>query len=370
MVDEYRKSFSTQFSEVSVSSRNDQHEDQHVRKATLADFREIYELSTCIYKEHDWLAANFTRILQKENNHIFVAVIGEKIAGCVLCCVVDSDSTLVMWGMRIHPQFRRRNISHELREAVFAFVKENYPSVCYERLTTITENSHVERLRVKLGFKKILDLKAFSVVISNDIRKLLDKVLQASIPNTISLIRFRKDDALNFITGIQKHHKNHIPTRTVIMEYVSYELTQSNANVFLEENDLFLVDKDITRLTTSERLRNAIPGLKPCAVASLSHGRVVQRVKHSHWETTLYTNDSASFREHLLLQMKEALQATKEKFVFTCFHSEYNSILVWEVLIQELCLRQVMDKHVVPKLIVYERPIIDSAEHDTPSTSL
>lgn len=367
MVDEYRKSFSTQFSEVSVLSRNDSHEEIDVRQATPDDFQQINELSTCIYREHDWLATNFMKIILKENNHIFVAVIGEKIAGCVLCCVVDSDSTLVMWGMRIHPQFRRRNLSHHLREAVFAFVKEKYPSVRYERLTTITENSHVERLRVKLGFKKILDLKAFSVFISNDIRKLLSKVLQASLPNNISLKRFRKDDALNFITELQKYNALHLPTHLIIAEYVSYELTPSNAKLFLE-NDILLVDKDITRLSRSERFRNVMPGLNNSTVSSLSHGRIVHRVQHKHWETTLYASNPERFREHLLVQLRDALQANKDNFVFTCFHAEYNAIVVWEVLIQELCLRQA-ETIVVPKLVVYERPIQDKPKHDTSTTS-
>lgn len=366
MVDEYRASTST-----ASTSRCDSIAGAFVRQAVEDDMQEIEELSTCIYKEHDWLASNFLKILQKEKNHIFVALIGKRVAGCVLCCVVDSDTTLVMWGMRIHPQFRRRNISYQLREAVFTLARDKYPAVRYERFTAITENNHVKRLRVELGFKKVMEFKVFSVLISDDIRKLLSKVLQEIIPKNVALKRFRKEDALNFVASIQKHNSNRMPTRTVVVEYVPYQLTHSNARVFFEDNDIILLDKaGITRWTSSDRIRNVVPGLKPSSVSSLSHGRVVQRVQHTHWETALYTDRPDRFRSHLLFQLREALHATKDGFVFTCFHDESNSTAVWEVLVQELCLRQLEDKQAISTLVIYERPVHSQDQTEVLSTYL
>lgn len=356
MVDEFRPSASS-FS----SSRCESFEGILVRQATIEDEQEIVELSCCIYKEHDWLAPNFTKVLQKEKTHIFVAVVEGHIGGCVMCRVVDSDATLVMWGMRIHPQYRRRNISHHLRDAVFTFARNNYPSVLYERFTAISENKHVERLRVKLGFKKVKEYKGLSVAISDEVRKLLLKVLQAVMTKNCSMKKVFKEDILPMI-GVHQ-----LPTRTAIMEYVPYELTESNIDMIFEENDAILVDKDPTKPSRTDRLRNFFPGLKPSGISSFSHGRFVQRVENTRWEAVLYAFTPLSTRDHLQWQLREALQTSKDKFVFTCFHADYNAEVVWDVLLQELCLRQLEEKQPT-KIIIYERPVNNNEEQAITST--
>ena len=126
-----------------------------------------------------------------------------------------------------------------------------------KRFTAISENKHVERLRVKLGFKKVIEYKGFSVEISDEVRKLLLKVLQAVMTKDCSMKKVSKEDIL---TMIGEHHL--LPVRTVIMEYVPYSLTESNMDMIFEENDVVLVDKDPTKPSRTDRLRKLLSRIK------------------------------------------------------------------------------------------------------------
>ncbi|XP_001641725.2 uncharacterized protein LOC5522077 [Nematostella vectensis] len=335
-----------------------------VRQVKSEDHTGVVELSEATYGDHDSLPLAFHTIMQQERGFLFVALEKRRVVGCVLVNIVDSDQTLAMSGMRIHPLYKRRNISIHLLRGVHNFVYKAYPSVWRERFTACMDSAYAARLRAQHGYRKVTSLKAISVYVSQDVRKLLGLFLASmasDMKETKGIEQLQPEEALRFA---DQNDLLLFPSNTLVINCVPFVVSSANMQWIFQENDCVLnstlTDNHPFSSHQAQGKGNLLAlkrrlGSEP-RLCSFSHGRAVPRVKCTNWEVMLCGNDRDSMRAHLVGQLQHALKITNGLFVLTCFVDESHIDVVHEFLHHYLGLRYVADYY-LNELALYEREL-------------
>ena len=288
------------------------------RLAESSDIDEVVRLSDGVYNGYDYLPVVFHQWLKKENVAIMMSLSGRKIVGLEACCIVDDGKTFIRRAGRILSEYRGHGLLRENHRALDGHVREHFPKVCRERVSSFADLTSISTIPYRL----VLEQEMLSYIVEEKTFKHSKKPLNAEDAPVIEscTTKYFSDVILSPTMS-----KKLFPNNVLLYNWCPFEPLQSNVDLILREHDLHLfVDK-----------RSLEPWPR-----SFSHGICAQRVKVVEWQTTVYTDDPYHFEAHLRRQFQCASELIQGKFTFVTFQDKSMTALARMVLEEKLQLNK------------------------------
>ena len=273
------------------------------RLARESDFQAILEISEGLYDGRDYLPNVFFQWLNDANRYIIIAEMESKVIGLSVLHVVDAGKTIVHQAMRIHPKYRGQNLGTKFSQRIEQYTREHFPTVEIERLVAGSYSPMAQAMAKRLSFEPFRSFNSCELPIQCDtFLTFQETFLTSKVFKFMTKGEFENLIVQNTYTG---KLNGVIAKNTFVIQYYPYDVLPSNcSNGLLEKQDCFYVH---TNADTK-------------AIQSLSHGRMVPKVKCMNWLATIYTSDAELLRIHIAKQLKSAILQSKGKsFVFHCF---------------------------------------------------
>ncbi|XP_078345284.1 histidine N-acetyltransferase-like [Oculina patagonica] len=261
------------------------------RLAESRDFDAVVKLSEGVYNGYDNLPLVYHNWLKMDNLDIMLTHLGEKLVGLGACYIVDDEKTFVLRAGRVMPELHGRGIVRELSHVLEDHVREKFPKVSRQWLTTTS--SH------------FFFFNQWRQVLEQDILfyDIAEQPFRAGIPSTgkEATIESCSKECFSKIILFNPATEKLLPSNVLIIDWCPYEPLRSNIDYILREHDVhFFVEK---------RPVGADP-------VSFSHGVHGRRTSTGvEWLATIYTDDPDLFEAHLLHQYKHASEVIKGKFI-------------------------------------------------------
>ena len=271
------------------------------RLARESDFQAILEISEGLYDGEDYLPNVFFQWLNDANRNIIIAEMESKVIGLNVLHVVDAGKTIVHQALRIHPRYRGQNLGTKFFQRIEQYIREHFPTVDIERLVTVSYSPKVQSIAKRFSFEPFLSFNVCELPIQWDTFLTSEETFLTS-----EVVKFMTKDEFESLIVQSTCKLNGVIAKNIfVIHHHPYNVLPSNcSNGLLETQDCFYVH------TNSDTK----------AIQSLSHGRMVPKVKNMNWMATIYTSDAELLRIHIAKQLKSAILQSKGKsFSFCCY---------------------------------------------------
>jgi len=287
------------------------------RLAEPNDFDNVLKISEGLHDGHDYLPLIFHQWLKYDNSAVMLALDDEEPIGLLAGFIVDNGSTVVWRGGRVVPGRRGQGVFRGLREALDDFLGEHFPNVCREQVsvyTTQIPNSKDNPWRRILEYDALYYAVDEKTSLSNNLPSENKLVIESCTKEYFS-------DKIISCPSTKKLFANN----PLVVDRCPFMPLRSNVDFILREHDLHMF---------VEKCSDALP-------RSFSHGVYAQRTESTEWLATVYTDNPALFKAHLLHQFKRACEVIQGKFTFFTFQDRHMTALTRNVLGNMVGLKEV-----------------------------
>ncbi|XP_078344594.1 histidine N-acetyltransferase-like [Oculina patagonica] len=265
------------------------------RLATPGDFDEILKLSEGIYDGDDYLPFRYHKWMKMDKMDVILAHCGEKLVGLIACSIVDDGRTALRRAARTLAEFRGRGVYKQLSQAMYEFIRKQYPSVCRERFTSLD------------NFSSATTLMQLDLLCAFATKKSL-RSHQFSTPDNSTQIKACTKEYLCDVIFSSPLAQELFPDKVIIPDYIPVEPLRSNIDYLQQEIELYFA------------VEKCSDGGFP---RSVSVGVLVPAVKCIDWYVTVYTSDPVLYEAHLFHQFQRAWEVIDSGFTFNSFQDKH-----------------------------------------------
>ncbi|XP_038642881.1 histidine N-acetyltransferase isoform X2 [Scyliorhinus canicula] len=209
--------------------------------AKEADFEQVMSISEDIYGGIDYLPAKYHAWLQEPDRRVILAKKKGQVIALVSANVVDDGCTAVVEGLRVAPMERGKGIAGIIQQYCFDLIRAQFPEVKVRRYTRSGYLGPETLAKFRLICKQEILLLRFEL---EEIRPKLDAAisqLKACGTEWEDPILLRASDVQrvflnpNVVGGV-------LPGKTIVLDWAPYRPLQSNLEILLKKNLIWLAD--------------------------------------------------------------------------------------------------------------------------------